>query len=176
MNEKNKIVLKEQWYTAEYVDKESGHYVKTKYRKVERYAFFLRFIGEWFHPCKKCQARIKKVLQTVELHISTDKATVHFLQRVDEDENELYYEFGLPFVQSVWLYTWKPCRDCQKTLRETMQNLGSLIIGNDKYEHPVELNVRNETDDDSYQTLDEHSATEEEKKQIADNWVYEEIP
>jgi len=176
MKEKE-IVLKEQWYTAEHIDRESGHYIKTKYRKVEEYAFYLRFIGNWFHPCKKCQGHLKKLLQTVELHISTDKATIHFLQRINEDENELYYEFGLPFVQSVWLYTWKPCKDCQNNLRKLMQTASSLIIGNDKYEHPVEFNMKNATssDDDSYVTLDEHPATEEEKKRIGDNWLYEEV-
>jgi len=174
MNDEKEVVLNEQWYLAEYID-ETGFYVKVKHRKIERYAFYLRFIGKWFMPCKKCQVRIKKLLQTSELHISADKATVHFLQRVDEDKNEIFYEFGLPFIRSVWLYTWKPCSNCQGKLAMIMKDLTSLIIGNEGYEHPVELNVKNEDDDHSFETLENRVATEEEKKRLGDKWVYQEI-
>ena len=99
--------LEEKWFIWEDIDDE-GNYFKTKYREIEEYSFYLRFLGKWFTPCEECQRRIKKLM-------------------LESDD---------------------------------------MILGNRSYEPPVEFRRRLVTDDNSYQTLEERPATEEDKKRL----------
>lgn len=67
-----------------------------------------------------------------------------------------------------WFY---PCPDCQKRLRKILGE-ARWILGNKSYEPPIELNnVKDEIDDSSWITLEEHEATPEEIKRIGnDGW------
>jgi hypothetical protein len=64
-----------------------------------------------------------------------------------------------------------PCPTCQKRLKITLAQ-ARWILGNKEYDPPIELNsVKDELDDDSWVTLDEHKATPEEIKRIGiDGW------
>jgi len=53
-------ILSEKWYIWEYIDDE-GNYVKAKYRKVENFHFYLRFLQEHFNPCPECQKKLKQI-------------------------------------------------------------------------------------------------------------------
>lgn len=179
MSEKE-VSLNQEFFFAEYIDKESkwpenGTYVKIKYRKVEQYSFYLRFVSKWFFPCAKDQAKIKNIIENYPLHISTDKATIHFLQIVNKKQTELYYEFGFPWVNQLIMFTFRPCVKCQKIIAEILRDSSTFIIGNDKYEHPIELNKKNEDDDKSFETIEKHAATKEEIERIGEHWIYERI-
>lgn len=180
MNERMKTktddrVLSVEYFFGENIDREGEppQYVKVKYRRVEQYKFFLRFLGKEFIPCVDDQSKLKELLLNVELHISTQRATIHFLQKIKN--NKIAYAFGLPFLNSVILYEFSPCTECQKEIRELLQTAESLIIGNDKYEHPVELNRRIMDDDKTFFTVEKHPATQEELKSVGNFWLYENI-
>ena len=173
------VVLNQEFLFAEYINSEKSietpEYIKVKYRKVEQYSFYLRFVGQWFFPCANDQAKIKDLIENSELHISTDRATIHFLQIVNKEENGLIYEFGFPWVNQLIMYTFRPCQKCQKQLAKTLKESSTFIIGNDKYEHPIELNKKNENDDKSFETIEKHIATKEEIERIGEHWLYERI-
>ena len=178
MSEKE-VVLNQEFLFAEYIDSEKSiktpDYIKVKYRKIEQYSFYLRFVGKWFYPCSKDQAKIKEIIENYPLHISTDRATIHFLQQVNKEGTALYYEFGFPWVDQLIMFTFKPCVKCQKNIAETLKESSTFIIGNDKYEHPIELNKKNEQDDKSMVTVEKHLATKEEINRIGEHWLYERI-
>ena len=56
----NTSVLKEEWFEAEGIDE--GIYTRSKYRQTETLGFYISPKGEWFHPCKHCQAKLKTLL------------------------------------------------------------------------------------------------------------------
>jgi len=58
--------LDEQWFILEHVNEE-GKYIKAKYREIEEFSFFLRFIGSWFIPCKECQEKIKELVRNKDM-------------------------------------------------------------------------------------------------------------
>ena len=81
--------LDEKWFIWEGVDDE-GNYVKLKYRKIEEYSFYLRFLGEWFTPCETCQRRIKKLLLESDdliLGNRSYKPPVEFRRRLVTDDD-----------------------------------------------------------------------------------------
>jgi hypothetical protein len=58
------------------------------------------------------------------------------------------------------------CPSCQQKLKQLISNSKNMILGNSQYDPPIELNVeRNVTDDKSFETLEEHPATEKELTQ-----------
>lgn len=65
-----------------------------------------------------------------------------------------------------------PCQHCQQKLKQTLAE-ARWILGNKDYEPPIELNsVKDELDDDSWVTLEEHKATPDELKRIGeDGWI-----
>ena len=80
------------------------------------------------------------------------------------------------FIGKLLTWEFKPCPDCQKKIRELMETAGSVTIGNEKYEHPVEFNRRIVDDDKTFfPVAKHHPPTPEESKQIGEHWVYEEI-
>ncbi len=46
----------------------------------------------------------------------------------------------------------------------------TLTIGNKDYEHPIELQRKNEDDDNSFETVEKHKVTEDEKERIGEHW------
>jgi hypothetical protein len=59
-----------------------------------------------------------------------------------------------------------PCPECQKKLRKILAE-ARWILGNKEYKPDIELNnVKDELDDESWITLEEHKATLEEIKRI----------
>ena len=64
-----------------------------------------------------------------------------------------------------------PCQECQKNLKKLLAE-ARWILGNKEYEPDIELNnVKNELDDESWITLEEHKATPAEIKRIGkDGW------
>jgi hypothetical protein len=171
MNENRKeIYLNQEFYVAEYLDMDKGNYVKTKYTKIEQWSFYLRFISEWFTPCKKDQLKLKEILLNTQLRVDIDTATVGFNQMLNKEETKMIYSFTLPFVHSLPHYEFTPCADCQKVIAQTMLNSESLTIGNKDYEHPVELSRKN-ADQDDFQTIIDRPPTAEEKKRVGDGWI-----
>jgi hypothetical protein len=80
--------LEEKWLIWEYVD-DTGNYVKTKYREIEEYSFYLRFIGKWFTPCKECQQKLKELLLNSEDMILGNKSyepPIEFRRRIVTDD------------------------------------------------------------------------------------------
>lgn len=171
MNEERKeIYLNQEFYVAEYLEMEKGNYVKTKYTKIEQWAFYLRFIGEWFYPCKKDQLKLKEILLNAQISIDQTNAKIGFNQMLNKKEDKLIYSFTLPFVHTLPYYDFEPCAECQKVLAQTMQDSEILTIGNKDYAYPVELNRKN-ADQDDYQTVIDRQPTPEEKKRIGDRWI-----
>lgn len=160
-----KIFLNVKYFVGEYIDDE-GFYVKTKYRKVEQWAFYLRFIGQWFFPCVKCQHKVKSLLFCTEIRLSPDNTRIGFAQNVDESKNKIDYTFVMPFIHMLPFYEFKPCPECQKVLRQTILESTTITLGNKDYMYPVELSRKNEDDDNSYKTVAKHKATKEEKEQF----------
>ncbi len=64
-----------------------------------------------------------------------------------------------------------PCKECQQRLKKQLAE-ARWILGNDDYKPAIELNsIKDEIDDDSWLTIDEHKATQEEIKRIGiDGW------
>lgn len=175
MSEKE-VFLNQVFYKAEYIDEE-GFYIELKYRKVEQWAFYLRFIGKWFVPCEKDQHKLKRLILNAQLRLSADNAKVGFAQTIKVIKliEKLEYSFVLPFIYALPYYEFKPCKDCQEILATAINESSTLTIGNKDYEHPVELQRKNEDDDKSYQTTVKHKATKEEKETVGDRWNKERI-
>ncbi|MHA1267929.1 MAG: hypothetical protein ACTSRS_22085 [Candidatus Helarchaeota archaeon] len=99
---KDKVELEEKWFVWEYVD-DTGRYVKTKYREVEEYSFYLRFAGKWFTPCKECQRRLKQLLAESDDIILGNKdyePPVEFRRRkVTDDESWIMLEERLATLE-----------------------------------------------------------------------------
>lgn len=166
--------LTQQFFTAEYIDMENGNYVKVKYRKVEQYAFFMRFVHEWFHPCVVDQLKLKKLFNTNEIRIYPSNAKIGFSQAVNKKGNNFIYSFILPFISALPFYEFTPCKDCQKEISEILRTANSITISNKEYEYPVEFNMRYEYDDGSFETIIDRPPTAEEKR-IGERWQRHEI-
>lgn len=162
-------VLHEEFFFAEYIDDE-GNYIKTKYRKLEQYSFYLRFLSRWFIPCQKDQTILKEHFLNAELNISQQTATINFYQNIRN--NKLYYSFNMRFIGKVLTWEFRPCQKCQKEIRKSMEEAESVTIGNEKYEHPVEFNRRIVDDDQTFFTVEKHKATKKEQTEIGDKWIY----
>lgn len=80
-------ILSEKWYIWEYINDE-GNYVKTKYRKVEKFHFYLRFLQEHFNPCPECQKVLKelKVKGNMILGNKTYDPPVEFTYKYEPDD------------------------------------------------------------------------------------------
>lgn len=154
-------IIREQKLIFEEITEE-GLYRKSTGRKIEQIGFYLRFIGEHFIPCAKCQRRLLRIFKTGNLHLSRDKNEVHLIR-------DNFYEFGLPFIkEGVWLYTFKPCKECQKVLKKTIDEVQNLTIGNNSYAYPVELWKKYEIDDDSWKEVEKRKPTVEEEERFKD--------
>ena len=81
-------ILSEKWYIWEYINDE-GQYIKCKYRKVEKFHFYLRFLQEHFNPCPECQKKLKelKVKGNMILGNKTYEPPVEFTYKYDIDDN-----------------------------------------------------------------------------------------
>lgn len=163
-DERKEVFLNQQFFLAKYVDDE-GFYVKVKFRKVEQWAFYLRFVSQWFTPCIKDQLKLKELIFNTELKLSINSTTITFAQVITS--NKIQYQFIMPFISTLPFYEFTPCLDCQKQLSQILNESTLLTIGNKDYEHPVELNRKNEDDDKSFETVEKHKATVKEKE--ADN-------
>jgi hypothetical protein len=173
MSDENKeVFLNQEFFIAEYVDDEN-YFVKVKFRKVERWAFYLRFVSEWFFPCTKDQIKLKDLFFNTELRLSIDSTTVTFAQVVKR--NKIQYRFVMPFISTLPFYEFIPCPECQKQLARILQKSTILTIGNKDYEHPVELNRKNEDDDQSFETISKRKATKEEIDRDT-GWHKKQIP
>lgn len=178
MNE-NEAVLNQKFFFAEYIDREPDNpkqpeYIKIKYRKIEQYSFYLRFLGKWYIPCEKDQATLKDYFLNAELNISQQTATINFNQNITK--NKIHYTFNMRFIGNLITWQFKPCPKCQQTLRQLMLEADSITIGNEKYEHPIEFNRRIVDDDKTFFTVEKHHPpTANEIKAIGDRWIYEEI-
>lgn len=66
---------------------------------------------------------------------------------------------------------FEPCSECQLKLQKMLAE-GSWILGNKSYEPAIELNAIGwDTDDHSFETIEEHQATPEEIERIGiDGW------
>lgn len=64
-----------------------------------------------------------------------------------------------------------PCPHCQQKLKKTLAD-ARWILGNHDYDPPIELNsVKDEVDDESWTTIEEHKATPEEIERVGiDGW------
>jgi hypothetical protein len=49
-------------YESEYIEEETGEYVKSENKKSEIWGFYLRFCGTWFYPCKQDQIKLKNLV------------------------------------------------------------------------------------------------------------------
>lgn len=47
---------------TEWIDDETGEYVKNKCKDDGRYKFFLRFVKKWFVPCEDCQKELYNLI------------------------------------------------------------------------------------------------------------------
>ncbi len=173
MSDENvEIFLNQEFFISKYIDDEN-YYVEVKYRKVEQWAFYLRFISGWYHPCFKCQKRLKELVLNAQLRVSVESARVDFAQIVKA--NKIEYRFVLPFISALPWYEFKPCPECQKGIADLIKNATVLTIGNKDYEHPVELSRKNEDDDKSFQCVVKHKATNEEKERVGTRWIKKQL-
>ncbi len=88
------------------------------------------------------------------------------------DEKGIYKKLKYREIEQIGFYIrpaqewFHPCVNCQKKLRQILGE-ARWILGNKSYEPPIELNnVKDEIDDASWETLEEHKATPEEIKRI----------
>jgi len=157
-------ILREEPLIFEMVDEE-GFYIKSKGRKIEQVGFYLRFCGQHFIPCITCQKQLLQKLSIKNLHFSKETSEIHLIKT----RAEKCFEFGLPFIkEGAWLYTFRPCRACQKNLKKTIAEAKNWTIGNKDYEYPVEFWRKYEIDDDAWQKLEKHKATKEEQERFKD--------
>jgi hypothetical protein len=166
--------LTQRFLVAEYLDMENGNYVKTKYRRIEQYAFFLKFTGEWFYPCVEDQQKLKELITNHEIRLLPDNAHVGFSQTVNKKGNKMIYSFVLPFINQLPFYEFQPCTECQKEIAMILKNVESITIGNKDYAYPVEFNKRY-ADDDNFLTVEDRPPTEDERKRIGECWVRKEL-
>ena len=88
------------------------------------------------------------------------------------DEKGIYQKLKYRTVEYIGFYIrplrewFFPCRQCQQKLKKMMAN-GTWILGNKDYEPMIELNnTKDDIDEDSWETLEERKATEEELERI----------
>lgn len=167
--------LTQRFLIAEYLDMENGNYVKTKYRRIEQYAFYMRFASEWFFPCVKDQQKLKELFTNNEIRLLPSNANVGFSQTVNEKGNKMVYAFVLPFINALPFYKFTPCAECQEELALILKNVESITIGNKEYAFPVEFNKRYADDDKSFQTVEDRPPTDVEKNRIGDRWIRKEL-
>jgi len=98
------------------------------------------------------------------------KETWHVAETIDE--NGIYKKLRFREVEQIGFYIrplrewFFPCPACQQELKWLMKE-GTWILGNKEYEPMIELNnTKDEVDDESWETLEEHKATEEELERI----------
>lgn len=163
------VFLNQEFYKATYIDDEN-FYVEVKYRKVEQWAFYLRCIGKWYYPCMDCQRKLKGLLLNAQWSLNPETAKLGLNQNVNKKRNTLYYTFTMPFINQLPYYEFKPCVKCQKQIHTLVEESTTLTIGNKDYEHPVELQRKNEDDDKSFETVAKHKATPEEREHIGERW------
>jgi hypothetical protein len=157
----NDTVFRQKRIESIYID-EDGMYVKAEGREVEYVGFWLRLYGEHFRPCLKCQTELIELLNNAELSFKPNTMAVYFHQRVDEKKDEIYYAFGLPFINQLISYEWKPCATDQKVLRNIIIKCKHFRIGNKEYTDPVEFYREFEVDDKSWKELEHRKPTKEE--------------
>jgi hypothetical protein len=95
----------------------------------------------------------------------------------DIDDKGIYKKLKYRKVEQIGFYIrplrdwFFPCPDCQKRLKQQMAT-GAWILGNQEYKPDIELNnTKDEIDDNSWITLEEHKATPAEIKRIGkDGW------
>lgn len=94
----------------------------------------------------------------------------HIAETIDDDG--IYKKLKYRTVEQIgfWIRPAKkwcfPCPECQKKLKELLAN-AKWTLGNKDYEPAIELNnTTDEVDEDSWFTLEEHEATNEERKRI----------
>jgi len=93
------------------------------------------------------------------------------------DDKGIYKKMKFREIEQIGFYIrpmrewFFPCPDCQKRLKEQFAE-ARWILGNNEYKPDIELNnVKDELDDSSWVTLEEHKATPEEIKRIGkDGW------
>jgi hypothetical protein len=96
--------------------------------------------------------------------------TWHLAETIDEKGT--YQKLKYREIEQISFYVrparewFIPCPECQKKLKKLLAE-ARWILGNKNYEPPVELNsVKDEIDDDSWTTLEEHKATPVELERI----------
>jgi len=103
-------------------DKEGYFYVKTK--QYLTWQFYFRVIKKWFTPCKKCQSMLNK-MWNVGVCIDAE-----------------FYE---RFIERCSV---RICSECLKAVVEEMSG-SEVILGNQKYDPPIELSRKWIDDEDS---------------------------
>ena len=74
---------------TEFIDSETEEYVKSKGVQEQQYAFYLRFLGSWFTPCKHCQEKIdKKMVSTDEFRIGDGRSPIEFKREWVSNDDE----------------------------------------------------------------------------------------
>lgn len=165
------LVLRREEWQSESLSGPNKDYVRDETQKIETYGFFLRFIREQFEPCEDCQTEVLQMLRTKPLNFSAETMHISFHQcLVSEETNEIYFEFGFPFLVAM-IQRWTPCPKCQQTLTNLIENAEQLHIGNNEFAEPVELWMKYALDEDHWKEVERRSSTPEEQESLKKTWV-----
>jgi len=85
--------LREKKVVSEYID-DDGNYVRSEGVKRETLAFYLKFIGDWFHLCPKCVKELNNLILNADNLIIGNKDYVQpiELQRRYEIDDDSWKE------------------------------------------------------------------------------------
>jgi len=157
----------------EQLEGKEGVYVKSVADKIEQYDFWLRFAGEHFTPCRKCQEKLHTdIFKASRLSFGETELRPISLRKT---ENGIW-RFKLFFAENYRVnvgyepINFVPCIACQKILTKLIEDAEQLIFGNKEYEPQLELNRKFEIDDDSWKTVEKRPSTEEERKRLKNDW------
>lgn len=119
---------------------------------------------------KELRKQINKVLEDLGEDIHALKEKWHIGEEIDD--KGIYKKIKFRKVERIGFYIrplrewFFPCEHCQVALKKQMAE-GNWILGNREYYPDIELNNSTmEIDEDSFVTLEERKATQEELKRI----------
>lgn len=144
--------------TDEFIDDETGEYVKVKGLEKEIFSFYLKFIKEYFYPCNKCQEEIaEKFASPIMMHIEKYYTPV-FMERRYPKKHDI--SFRLEFIGN----RYTPCEECNKKLNHIIDYADEFIIG--KNSNAIEFRRKWETVDNSWEEIERRKATKEDLQRI----------
>ena len=119
---------------------------------------------------RELQKQIVKVLEDCGEDTHVLREVWHTAESIDDKGNYSKIKYRKVERIGFWIRPLRerfyPCEHCQRALKKQMAE-GHWILGNKDYEPAIELNSAEfDIDDDSFVTLEERKATDEELERI----------